>query len=69
MCENFCQVRNAFMPRQGRILLSIDYVQCELRIMAHFSQDATLISLLQVYTWRRLMRVASWDKCAMLFES
>jgi DNA polymerase I-like protein with 3'-5' exonuclease and polymerase domains len=36
------------MPRQGRILLSIDYVQCELRIMAHFSQDATLISLLQV---------------------
>jgi DNA polymerase I-like protein with 3'-5' exonuclease and polymerase domains len=23
-------------------------VQCELRIMAHFSQDATLISLLQV---------------------
>jgi hypothetical protein len=35
------------MPRQGRVLLSIDYVQCELRIMAHFSQDATLISLLQ----------------------
>ncbi|MGB1597323.1 MAG: DNA polymerase [Promethearchaeia archaeon] len=39
-------VRTAFVPRANKILLSIDYVQCELRIMAHFSQDASLIGLL-----------------------
>jgi len=34
------------MARQDTILLSIDYVQCELRVMAHFCQDPALISLL-----------------------
>lgn len=33
------EIRKAFRPSQGKILLSADYSQIELRIMAHFSQD------------------------------
>ncbi|HEY9069137.1 MAG TPA: DNA polymerase I [Candidatus Ozemobacteraceae bacterium] len=37
-------VRRAFIPpRQGDLLLSIDYSQIELRLLAHFSNDAALV--------------------------
>jgi DNA polymerase-1 len=37
------QIRAAFVADEGKILLSADYSQIELRIMAHFSQDPLLL--------------------------
>src|SRR5690606_13309116 len=38
------RVRRAFIAPQGHRLLSVDYSQVELRILAHFSQDEGLLS-------------------------
>ena len=37
------EIREAFLPREGWILLDADYSQIELRLMAHFSGDPALI--------------------------
>jgi DNA polymerase-1 len=37
------QIRAAFVAEPGKILLSADYSQIELRVMAHFSQDPVLV--------------------------
>ncbi len=37
------QIRAAFVADKGKILISADYSQVELRIMAHFSRDAVLL--------------------------
>jgi len=37
------QIRRAFVPRKGTVLLGADYSQIELRILAHLSQDHTLL--------------------------
>ncbi len=37
------RIREAFVPRAGRVLASCDYSQIELRIMAHLSGDAALL--------------------------
>jgi DNA polymerase-1 len=37
------RIREAFVPAEGRRLLSADYSQVELRILAHFSGDESLI--------------------------
>ncbi len=36
-------IRQGFVPHPGNILISMDYSQIELRIMAHFSSDSALI--------------------------
>lgn len=36
-------IRRGFIPRKGNVLLSLDYSQIELRIMAHYSGDPALI--------------------------
>ena len=37
------EIRQAFVPQEGWILLDADYSQIELRLMAHFSGDPTLV--------------------------
>jgi len=38
------EIRAAFIPASGNLLLSADYSQIELRLMAHFSQDPLLLN-------------------------
>ncbi len=37
------EIRRAFLPREGWVLLDADYSQIELRLMAHFSGDPALL--------------------------
>jgi DNA polymerase-1 len=39
------QIRRAFIPEPGKELLSIDYSQIELRVMAHLSEDPILLEV------------------------
>jgi DNA polymerase I len=41
------QVRQAFVPGPGRVFLSADYSQMELRLLAHFSEDPILLKAFQ----------------------
>jgi DNA polymerase-1 len=41
------QIRQAFVPEPGRVFLSADYSQMELRILAHFSEDPALLQAFQ----------------------
>jgi len=38
------EVRGAFIPEPGHVFLSADYSQIELRVLAYFSQDKTLVN-------------------------
>jgi DNA polymerase-1 len=38
------RVRRAFVAPEGHVLLAVDYSQVELRILAHYSQDAALMA-------------------------
>lgn len=39
------QIRRAFVPEEGHVLLSVDYSQIELRVMAHLSGDELLLEV------------------------
>ena len=41
------EIRRAFIPRQGWVLLDADYSQIELRILAHFSGDPAMVEAFQ----------------------
>ena len=41
------RIRRAFVAREGFILLSADYSQIELRVLAHLSEDPTLVDAFQ----------------------
>jgi DNA polymerase I len=41
------EVRRAFVAPEGYVFLAVDYSQIELRVMAHISQDETLIDAFQ----------------------
>jgi DNA polymerase-1 len=41
--EEGIRIREAFVPAEGRLLVSADYSQVELRILAHYSGDESLI--------------------------
>ncbi|MFP5385293.1 MAG: DNA polymerase I [Bacteriovoracia bacterium] len=41
--ENGRRLRKGFVPSKGRTLLSADYSQVELRLLAHFSQDKNML--------------------------
>ncbi|MGH2819547.1 MAG: DNA polymerase I [Actinomycetota bacterium] len=41
------QIRRAFLPEPGHLLLSADYSQIELRVMAHLSEDPILLAVFQ----------------------
>lgn len=41
--ENGRKLRKGFIPSAGRTLLSADYSQVELRLLAHFSQDKNML--------------------------
>lgn len=41
--ENGRKLRKGFVPSKGRVLLSADYSQVELRLLAHFSQDKNML--------------------------
>ncbi|HLT22760.1 MAG TPA: DNA polymerase I [Bacteriovoracaceae bacterium] len=45
--ENGRKLRRGFVPSQGRVLLSADYSQVELRLLAHFSQDEVMLEAFQ----------------------
>jgi DNA polymerase-1 len=39
------QIRRAFVPEEGNLILSVDYSQIELRVMAHLSEDPILVEV------------------------
>ncbi|MHC5226136.1 DNA polymerase I [Ignatzschineria sp. LJL83] len=41
------RIREAFIAKEGSILLAADYSQVELRLMAHFSQDEAMLKAFQ----------------------
>jgi DNA polymerase-1 len=41
------EIRASFVPAEGRVLLSADYSQIELRILAHLSKDPELVKAFQ----------------------
>jgi len=42
--ESGRQIRYAFVPTKGKVFIGLDYSQIELRLLAHYSEDETLVN-------------------------
>lgn len=62
------RIRSAFIPREGAVLISADYSQIELRLLAHMSGDANLIRAfkegvdIHASTAREIMNLGIFDE-------
>jgi hypothetical protein len=57
--QAFVNVRRAFVAPAGYCVVSADFCQLELRLMAHFSGDAVLMCMLNDPEWDPFVRLAS----------
>jgi len=65
------EIRAAFVAQKGQILLSADYSQIELRIMAHFSKDPVLTEAFRTVktsTQERRRKCLAWGPMAQTAE-
>lgn len=53
--------RNAFQVQSNRMLISADFCQLELRVLAHLSQDPTLISIFEQTNDVFMSIAAKWN--------
>lgn len=54
--------RNAFVVPPNRMLISADFCQLELRVLAHLSKDASLISIFNTQNDVFISIAAKWNK-------
>lgn len=47
MCDINVNIRSFFLPSAGRVLVAADYSQIEMRVLAHFCEDAKLLRLFE----------------------
>lgn len=56
-------IRNAFIPGDGASLITVDYAQIELRLLAHFSQDPRMIEQFRAgYSLHKLLATQLWGE-------
>ena len=57
--QAYVNVRKAFVAPAGYCVVSADFCQLELRLMAHFSGDNALICMLNDPVWDPFVKLAS----------
>lgn len=57
--QAYVNMRRAFVAPPGYCVVSADFCQLELRLMAHFSEDTALICMLNDPVWDPFVKLAS----------